>query len=84
MSEHEGMLFQLGSLLSKVARPHRCDDRLPEDVQAGLWELGVPCGEETSREELITRLWARKRSLLLTMQPAEWGDGPGVTPPSAA
>jgi hypothetical protein len=82
MSEHEGMLIQLGSLLSKVARPHRCDDRLPEDVQAGLWELGVQCGDETSREELITRLWARKRSLLLMVQP-EWG-GPGVTPPSAA
>jgi len=82
MSEHEGMLVQLGSLLSRVARPHRCDDRLPDDVQAGLWELGVPCGDETSREELITRLWARKRSLLLMIQP-EWG-GPGVTPPSAA
>jgi hypothetical protein len=82
MSEHEGMLVQLGSLLSRVARPHRCDDRLPDDVQAGLWELGVPCGAETSREELVTRLWARKRSLLLMMQP-EWG-GPGVTPPNAA
>jgi hypothetical protein len=82
MSEHEGMLVQLGSLLSRVARPHRCDDALPDDVQAGLWELGVPCGEGTSREELITRLWARKRSLLLMMQP-EWG-GPRVTPPSAA
>jgi hypothetical protein len=82
MSEDEGTLVQLGSLLSKVARPHRCDDRLPDDVQARLWELGVPCGDETSREELITRLWARKRSLLLTMQ-LEWG-GPGVTPPTAA
>lgn len=82
MSEHERMLVQVGNLLSRVARPHRCDDALPDDVQAGLWELGFPCGEQTSREELITRLWARKRSLLLTMQP-EWG-GPGVTPPSAA
>ena len=82
MSEHEGMLVQLGSLLSRVARPHRCDDRLPDDVQARLWELGVPCGDETSREELITRMWARKRSLLLMVQP-EWG-GPGFTPPSAA
>jgi hypothetical protein len=82
MSEHERLLARLGSLLSQVARPHRCDDGLPDEVQAGLWELGVPCAEETSREELVARLWARKRSLLLVMQP-EWG-GPGVTPPNAA
>jgi hypothetical protein len=82
MSEHELMLVQVGNLLSKVARPYLCDDGLPPEVKAGLWELGLPCNEKTSREELITRLWARKRSLLLTMQP-EWG-GPGATPPSAA
>jgi hypothetical protein len=82
MSEHERMLVQLGNLLSRVARPHRCDDGLPDDVKTSLWELGLPCGELTSREELISKLWARKRSLLLTMQPG-WG-GPGVTPPSAA
>ena len=82
MSEHERLLVQLGKLLSQVARPYRCDDALPDEVQASLWELGFPCGEQTSREELVARLWARKRSLLLTLQP-EWG-GPGVTPPSAA
>jgi hypothetical protein len=82
MSEHERMLVQLGSLLAMVARPHRCDATLPADVQASLFELGLPCSEQTSREELVARLWARKRSLLLTMRP-EWG-GPGVTPPSAA
>ena len=82
MSEHERMLVQLGNLLSRVARPHRCDDALPTDVQASLSELGFACSEQTSREELVARLWARKRSLQLTMLP-EWG-GPGVTPPSAA
>ena len=82
MSEHERMLVQVGTLLSKVARPHRCDDALPAEVQAGLWELGLPCSEQTSREELVTKLWARKRSLMLNLQP-EWG-GPGVTPPTAA
>lgn len=82
MSEHERLLVKLGNLLSRVARPYRCDEVLPEDVRTGLWELGFVCSEQTSREELIARLWARKRSLLLTMQP-EWG-GPGVTPPSAA
>ena len=82
MSEQERLLARLGSLLSQVARPHRCDDALPDEVHAGLWELGFPCSKETSREELVARLWARKRSLLLVMQ-SEWG-GPGVTPPNAA
>jgi len=82
MSEHERLLDRLARLLSQVARPHRCDDGLPDEVQSGLWELGFPCSDETSREELVARLWARKRSLLLTMR-SEWG-GPGVTPPTAA
>ncbi len=82
MSEHERLLDQLGEVLSKIARPHRCDDVLPVDVRASLWQLGLQCNELTSREELITRLWARKRSLLTAMQ-FEWG-GPGVTPPTAA
>jgi hypothetical protein len=77
------MLVQVGDILSKVARPYRSDDDvLPVDVRAALWQLGLPCNELTSREELVTRLWAKKRSLLTAMQP-EWG-GPGVTPPAAA
>ena len=82
MSEHERMLAQLGEMLSKVARPHRADDELPLEVRANLCRLGLPCSEHTTREELITWLWARKRSLLTAIQP-EWG-GPGITPPSAA
>jgi hypothetical protein len=83
MSEHEMMLVQVGDILSKVARPYRCDDDvLPVDVRAALWQLGLPCNELTSREELVARLWAKKRSLLTAMQPG-WG-GPGVTPPAAA
>lgn len=82
MSEHERMLVQVGNLLSKVARPYLWDDALPEEVQTALWELGLACSEQTSRGELIARLWARKRSLMLAIQP-EWG-GPGFTPPSAA
>jgi hypothetical protein len=82
MSEDERTLVQLGRLLSQVARPYSRDEVLPEDVRAKLWQLGVPCGELTSREELIASLWQRKRSLLIGMRP-EWG-GPGVTPPGAA
>ena len=82
MSEHELMLVQVGEVLSKVARPHRCDDVLPVDIRATLWQLGFPCNELTPREEVIARLWAKKRSLLSTMQPG-WV-GPGVTPPTAA
>jgi hypothetical protein len=82
MSEHELMLVQLGDILSKVARPHRCDDELSVDVRAALWQLGMPCNDLTSREELVARIWAKKRSLLTAIRP-EWG-GPGVTPPAAA
>ena len=82
MSEHELMLVQVGELLNRVARPHRCDAPLPVDVQASVWRLGLPCDEQTPREELVARLWARKRSLSVAIQPA-W-DGPQATPPSAA
>jgi hypothetical protein len=82
MSEHERMLIRVGKLLDQLARPHRCEEALPIDVQATLWQLGFPCNELTTREELIPRLWARKRSLMSAGGPG-WG-GPGLTPPSAA
>ena len=76
------MLVQVGEVLSRVARPHPCDDVLPVDVRAALWQLGFPCDELTPREDIVARLWAKKRSLLSNMQPG-WG-GPGITPPAAA
>jgi hypothetical protein len=82
MSERERMLVTLGYILERVARPHGCDEALPVEVQAGLWQLGFPCSGTTPREELIPRLWARKRSLLTGIE-QEWRDR-GVTPPSAA
>jgi hypothetical protein len=83
MSDHERMLLTLGSVLERIARPHPPDESLPADVQASLRQLGFPCDELTPREELIPRLWERKRSLLQSFGP-EWGDGPGLTPPTAA
>jgi hypothetical protein len=82
MSEHERMLARLGEMLSQLARPHAVEDELSLEVRSGLCQLGFLCSELTTREELITRLWARKRLLMAAMQP-QWG-GPGVTPPSAA
>ncbi|HSS60231.1 MAG TPA: hypothetical protein VLK30_02100 [Candidatus Limnocylindrales bacterium] len=82
MSERERMLVRLGRMLEQIARPHSCNESLPTEVQAGLWQLGLPCTELTPREEIIAGLWARKRSLLTAIGP-EWG-GPGLTPPSAA
>lgn len=72
MSEEERLLDRLGRLLEQVARPHQCDEVLPAELRMSLWQLGFPCSEFTTREELIPRLWARKRSLV-----QEW-------PPSAA
>ena len=82
MSEHERMLVTLGRVLERIARPHPAGESLPMEVQASLWQLGFPCNELTPREELIPRLWARRRSLLAGFGP-EWG-GPGLTPPTAA
>jgi len=82
MSEQQLMLVQLGQALDRVARPHRCDEALPFELQADLWRLGVPCDAETPREELVSLLWARKRNLALAFQPT-W-NGPGASPPTAA
>jgi hypothetical protein len=53
---------RLGAALELVARPHGCDESLTLEVQARLWQLGVPCSDFTPRDELVSRLWARKRS----------------------
>ncbi len=82
MSEHEQMLVSLGRVLEQVARPYSCNEALPVGLQDTLWQLGFPCDERTPREELIPRLWARKRSLLSAIGEG-WG-GPGLTPPTAA
>lgn len=76
------MLARLGDVLARIARPHRCDEAIPVDVQAKLWQLGLPCSEETPREHVISQLWARKRLLQTSLLPI-WG-GPGATPPAAA
>ena len=82
MSDHEEALYRVGQMLAQIARPYRVDESLPIDVRTNLWQLGFACNEMTPREELIARLWARKRSLQI-MVPPQWG-GPGATPPSAA
>ena len=83
MSEQELMLVQLGQALDRVARPHRCDEALPAEIQAKLRRLGVPCDAQTPREELVSLLWTRKRNLSLPALQPTWG-GPGETPPTAA
>jgi hypothetical protein len=79
MSEHERMLARLGEILSQVARPHAVDDDLPPELRSGLHGLGFPCTDLTTREELISRLWARKRILMAAIQP-QWDGGPGAPP----
>ncbi|HEY1420275.1 MAG TPA: hypothetical protein VGG90_06145 [Candidatus Dormibacteraeota bacterium] len=82
MSEQELMLAQVGQVLSQVARPYRCDETIPADVQASLSQLGLQCDERTPREEVIAHLWARKRTLQVNLE-CLWG-GPGPTSPAAA
>jgi hypothetical protein len=82
MSDHDEALYRVGQMLAQIARPYRVDESLPIGVRTNLWQLGFACNEMTPREELIARLWARKRSLQIMVQPL-WG-GPGATPPSAA
>lgn len=76
------MLARLSRLLAEIARPYSCDAVIPVELQANLWQLGVPCEPTTPRETVIAQLWARKRSLETTLIPL-WG-GPGNSPPSAA
>lgn len=76
------MLARLSELLAQLARPYSCDDVIPVEVQANLWQLGLQCDELTPREELVALLWARKRRLQTALLPL-WG-GPGATPPAAA
>jgi hypothetical protein len=83
MSEQELMLVKVGQVLAQIARPHRCgDDGVPAELQANLWELGVACGDLTPREDVIAQLWARKRTLRVSIEPL-W-DGPAPTSPAAA
>ena len=72
MSEQDGMLVWLGKLLEQIARPYRCDEELPPELQATLRRLGVACDESTPRQDVVAQLWARKRTVLQ------------ATPPSAA
>ena len=82
MSDRELLLFHLRQVLDSVARPHRCDEGLPVELQSNLWRLGVACDAHTPRQDLVSLLWARKRNLSLAFQPT-W-DGPRATPPNAA
>lgn len=82
MSERELLLVRLGQALDRVARPHRCDEALPGELQANLLRLRVPFDARTPRKELVSLLWARKRNLSMAFQPT-W-DGPGTPPPNAA
>jgi len=74
MGEHE-QLVQLGNVLSQVARPHRVDDGLPDEVRASLWQLGLACGDRTPRAELVARLWARSEAS--SQRCMQDGAGPG-------
>jgi hypothetical protein len=80
--ERERLLARLSALLSEIARPYSCDEVIPVDVRADLWQLGLACEATTPREDLIAQLWERKRSLQTILIPL-W-DGPGALPPSAA
>jgi hypothetical protein len=71
---------RLTAALDLVARPHSCHEALTLEVQAGLWQLGVPCSELTPRDEVVSRLWAKKRSV----SPGRFGHGPSAAPPTAA
>lgn len=82
MREREKLLARLSELLARLARPYGCDEAIPAEIQAHLWQLGLPCDELTPREFVIAQLWARKRTLQTSMLPL-WG-GPGATPPAAA
>jgi hypothetical protein len=81
MAGHDHLLEQrLTAALNLVARPYSCGEALALEVQARLWQLGVPCSELTPRDEVVSRLWAKKRGV----SPGRFGPGPSAAPPAAA
>lgn len=81
MTQLERTMTRLGNALSQLARPHGCDEALPDEVQATLMQLGLRCDERTPRTELIAELWTRKRLLNAAFQQDVKDRG---WPPSAA
>lgn len=82
-----GYVFELARLnraLTQVARPTACDDWNAPMTHSQLVDLGVfregPgaawLGEPRWREELIERLWSRKRQLLRDVGASESWPGP--------
>ena len=57
-------LSALDRMLGLLSRPVRAGDGLPAGVRDELRELGLRAGRSPRREELIERVWQRKRPLL--------------------
>ena len=57
-------LNELDRLLGQLARPSLLGARVPHSLRDELREKGLCLGRSDDREELIEKLWSRKRPLL--------------------
>ena len=57
-------LYILDRVLEQLTRPSMPGAGLPAAVRQELHQLGLMFGRTTRREELIARVWGRKRPLL--------------------
>jgi len=57
-------LHLLDSLLDQLTRPAIAGTSVPASVKDQLRSVGVPLGRAPRREELIAKVWGRKRPLM--------------------
>jgi hypothetical protein len=57
-------LHHLDRLLGQLARPARLDEGVPEGFVEELRGLGLAVRRRAGREDLVRRIWSRKRPLL--------------------
>lgn len=67
-------LRRLDRVLSELTRPALGEDSIAPATRVALAQLGICVVGDSSRRDLVERLWGRKRSLLRQMSTtSDWG-----------
>lgn len=67
-------LRRLDRVLSELTRPSLAENSIAPDTQVALAQLGIGVAGDTSRRDIVERVWGRKRSLLRQMSSSsDWG-----------
>jgi hypothetical protein len=67
-------LKRVDRVISELARPALAENPMPAATLEALLAIGICVAGDASRQDLIERLWGRKRSLLRQMVAVgDWG-----------